>query len=183
MSYAVVPSSPELLDLIELVEQAVQSRKGGRIRGLRVSVHRRGVCLVISGRTSTYYNKQLATHAVRDAVDDMAAGPERCRSLLTVASIVPCTAGNVRAFFSSRSKFGTDSEVDAAIRVRFCRTNHKTLEGFCRITLAGFCLHSVRGQDGPQRIRVIVKSNAIWSGLRRLIRLRPLRNDRPSSLI
>ena len=69
MSYAMIPSSPERLELIEQVEQAVQSRTGGRIRGLRVRIDEG--CLVVSGRTSTYYNKQLATHAVRDAVDDM----------------------------------------------------------------------------------------------------------------
>jgi hypothetical protein len=66
MSLAFIPSSPELL---EQIEQAVQARTGGRIRGLRVRLD--DGCLVVSGRTSTYYNKQLATHAVRDAVDDM----------------------------------------------------------------------------------------------------------------
>ena len=69
MSYALIPSSPELLELIEHVEQAVHARTGGRIRGLSIRIDEG--CLVISGRTSTYYNKQLATHAVRDAVDDM----------------------------------------------------------------------------------------------------------------
>lgn len=69
MSYALVPSSPELIDLIEQVEQAVHSRTGGRIRGLCIRINEG--CLVVTGRTSTYYNKQLVTHAVRDAVDDM----------------------------------------------------------------------------------------------------------------
>ena len=69
MRHAIVPSSPELLELLEQVEQAVQARTGGRIRGLRI--HLDAGCLVVSGRTSTYYNKQLATHAVRDTVDDM----------------------------------------------------------------------------------------------------------------
>jgi hypothetical protein len=69
MSVSLVPPKPEFVELIEQVEQAVHSRTGGRIRGLRIQVE--GGCLVISGRTSTYYNKQLATHAVRDAVDEL----------------------------------------------------------------------------------------------------------------
>ena len=69
MSFTMVPSSPERLELIEQVEQAVQSRTGGRIRGLRVRIDEG--CLIVTGRTSTYYNKQLATHAVRETVDDM----------------------------------------------------------------------------------------------------------------
>jgi hypothetical protein len=69
MSFTMVPSSPDRLELIEQVEQAVQSRTGGRIRGLRVRIDEG--CLIVTGRTSTYYNKQLATHAVRDTVDDM----------------------------------------------------------------------------------------------------------------
>lgn len=51
--------------LRETVERFVQSRTGGMIRELRVDVSDREV--VLSGRTSTYYNKQLATHAALDA--------------------------------------------------------------------------------------------------------------------
>ena len=69
MSFAFIPSSCELHELIDQVEQAVQARTGGRIRGLRIRVNEG--CLVVSGRTSTYYNKQLATHAIRDTVEDM----------------------------------------------------------------------------------------------------------------
>ena len=69
MSFAYIPSSSELLDLLNQVEQAVHTRTGGRIRGLQIRMDEG--CLVVSGRTSTYYNKQLATHAVRDTVDDM----------------------------------------------------------------------------------------------------------------
>lgn len=69
MSYAMVPLSSELTELIEHVEQAVHARTGGRIRGLSIRIDEG--CLVITGRTSTYYNKQLATHAVRDAVEDL----------------------------------------------------------------------------------------------------------------
>ncbi len=69
MSVALVPSSAEFALLLEQVEQAVQAKTGGRIRGLCVRVDEG--CLVVSGRTSTYYNKQLVTHAVRDTVLDM----------------------------------------------------------------------------------------------------------------
>jgi len=58
--------SPDVL--AEQVEQAVQSRTGGRVRGLRVHVV--DGCVIISGRTSTYYNKQLVTHAAMEAADD-----------------------------------------------------------------------------------------------------------------
>ena len=66
MTLALVPSSPELL---EQIERAVHARTGGSIRSLQIRIDEG--CLIVSGRTSTYYNKQLATHAVRDAVDDM----------------------------------------------------------------------------------------------------------------
>jgi len=53
--------------LAESIERSVQSRTKGMVRGLHVEVGIRGV--VVSGRTSTYYTKQLATHAVLDAVE------------------------------------------------------------------------------------------------------------------
>ena len=53
----------------ERIERCVRIRTGGMIRGLRVDVHDDGV--VISGRTTTYYNKQLATHAALDAIKEM----------------------------------------------------------------------------------------------------------------
>ena len=59
------PGSPRL---VEQVEQAVQFRTGGRVRGLRI--HYVDGCIVISGRTSTYYNKQLVTHAAMSVADD-----------------------------------------------------------------------------------------------------------------
>jgi hypothetical protein len=52
--------------LVERIEQYVQSRTGGMIRGLHVEIV--GDDVFVSGRTSTYYNKQLATHAVLAAV-------------------------------------------------------------------------------------------------------------------
>lgn len=48
--------------LADSIERVVQMRTGGSIRELRVQVFDGQVC--VSGRTSTYYNKQLATHAV-----------------------------------------------------------------------------------------------------------------------
>lgn len=69
MGYTIVPTAPALSELIEHVEQAVQVRTGGRIRGLRIRID--DGCVVVSGRTSTYYNKQLVTHAIRDVVDDL----------------------------------------------------------------------------------------------------------------
>ena len=54
--------------LVEQVEQAILSRTGSRVRGLRI--HCVDGCVIISGRTSTYYNKQLVTHAAMEVADD-----------------------------------------------------------------------------------------------------------------
>lgn len=69
MNIAYAPSSSGLPDLLELVEQAVQVKTGGRVRGLSVRVNNGR--LVVSGKTSSYYNKQLVTCAVQRAVEDM----------------------------------------------------------------------------------------------------------------
>jgi len=69
MSATIISSSTEMLDLVDQVEQAVQVRTGGRIRDLQILLSEGRV--IVSGRTSTYYLKQLATHAIRDAVDDL----------------------------------------------------------------------------------------------------------------
>lgn len=58
---------PMCQSVAERVEQTVLARTGGRIRGLRVQLA--GDRLVITGRTSTYYSKQLATHAAIDAAE------------------------------------------------------------------------------------------------------------------
>ena len=50
--------------LADQIARLVQSKTGGRIDGLTVSVSGNGV--IISGRTTTYYLKQLATHAALD---------------------------------------------------------------------------------------------------------------------
>ena len=52
------------LPLADEIERFVRSRTGGMVRGLRVEVVDDHV--VISGRASTYYAKQLATHAAFD---------------------------------------------------------------------------------------------------------------------
>ncbi len=59
--------APNSQTVAERVEQTVLARTGGRIRGLRVQLS--GDRLVITGRTSTYYSKQLATHAAIDAAE------------------------------------------------------------------------------------------------------------------
>jgi hypothetical protein len=48
-----------------LVADTVRSRTGGRIRQLRVCIQ--GDRLVISGETSTFYDKQLASHAALES--------------------------------------------------------------------------------------------------------------------
>jgi hypothetical protein len=56
--------------LAENITRLVQSRTGGRIRGLNVEVV--GGDVVISGRAATYYLKQLATHAALDLAGEFA---------------------------------------------------------------------------------------------------------------
>lgn len=48
------------------IERIVRCRTGGRIRDLRVEVQ--GHEIVLSGSASTYYAKQLATHAALDEI-------------------------------------------------------------------------------------------------------------------
>lgn len=50
--------------LAEQITRLVQSKTGGRIDELSVAVT--GADVTISGRTTTYYLKQLATHAALD---------------------------------------------------------------------------------------------------------------------
>lgn len=74
MSLDLLAASHRSDQLAERVERIVQAKTGGRIRGLRVRVDEG--CVVVSGQTSTYYNKQLATHAIRNAVEDMSVQNE-----------------------------------------------------------------------------------------------------------
>ncbi len=61
-------------ELTELVERVIRNRTGGQIRELRVDVFNGEV--VLNGQTSTYYTKQLATHAALDAVEKEIVGRE-----------------------------------------------------------------------------------------------------------
>ena len=67
MSAAMIDSFPQ--SLAEKIENAVQVRTGGRIRGLHVQVSEEGI--VISGRVATYYTKQLVTHAAMEASTEL----------------------------------------------------------------------------------------------------------------
>jgi hypothetical protein len=53
--------------LAQRIEEIVRSRTGGTIRQLQVDVTDGQVTL--TGRTSSYYQKQLATHAVLEAIE------------------------------------------------------------------------------------------------------------------
>lgn len=61
-------------ELANTVERYVRLRTGDTIRSLHVEVAAGGV--VLSGHTSTYYNKQLATHAALDAASDFSLANE-----------------------------------------------------------------------------------------------------------
>jgi hypothetical protein len=52
--------------IVENIEQVVRTRTGGMIRGLHVEVGEGRVTL--TGRTTSFYNKQLATHAALEAL-------------------------------------------------------------------------------------------------------------------
>ena len=65
MKQEVCTEAPQLITAN--IERLVRLRTGGMIRGLKVEIDDGDV--VISGRTSTYYNKQLVTHAALDAAE------------------------------------------------------------------------------------------------------------------
>jgi hypothetical protein len=65
MSFRCEPTN--FMTLADCVERAVQSKTSGRIRNL--GVHVVDGCVIVSGSTSTYYNKQLVTHAAMAAAD------------------------------------------------------------------------------------------------------------------
>ncbi len=62
-------------DLTTCVERVIQSRTSGAIRDLQVSLTNEGQ-VVLSGRTTTYYAKQLASHAAMNAAKDIAISNE-----------------------------------------------------------------------------------------------------------
>jgi hypothetical protein len=55
--------------LADRVERLVRERTSGLIRGLRIEVTPGEI--VLNGRASTYYAKQLATHAALDACEHL----------------------------------------------------------------------------------------------------------------
>jgi len=57
---------PAVDPLVEHLEHIVNARTNGMVRELRVDLYPGEV--VLHGRARTYYTKQLATHAVFDAV-------------------------------------------------------------------------------------------------------------------
>ena len=62
-------------DLASCVERVIQSRTSGAIRELQVTLTEQGQ-VVLSGRTTTYYAKQLASHAAMNAAKDVAVSNE-----------------------------------------------------------------------------------------------------------
>ena len=56
-------------DLSQSIETVIRTRTSGLVRGLHVLVLDDGE-VVITGRTTTYYAKQLATHAALEVCDD-----------------------------------------------------------------------------------------------------------------
>jgi hypothetical protein len=56
-------------ELVARIERIVRCRTGGRIRDFRVEMH--GDQVVLSGVASTYYAKQLATHAALDELEGL----------------------------------------------------------------------------------------------------------------
>ncbi len=62
--------------MIDSITCVVHQRTNGGVRDLRVDMTSGG--LVLTGRTNTYYTKQLATHAALDVVDPQSdSGPNR----------------------------------------------------------------------------------------------------------
>ena len=59
----------KLVELIDQIEQAIRSKTGSRIQSLQIEIADR--LIIVSGRTSTYYSKQLATQAIRETADHM----------------------------------------------------------------------------------------------------------------
>lgn len=54
-------------DAVSRIESSVRTLIGGRIQGLEV--YSESDRVVLTGSTSEYYHKQLATHAAQDASD------------------------------------------------------------------------------------------------------------------
>ena len=61
-------STPRRDELAALISQRIESRLGGRIRNLRVTLE--GDVIVLAGTCTTYYSKQLAQHAALGVIED-----------------------------------------------------------------------------------------------------------------
>ncbi len=59
----------KVVELINQIEQAIRSKTGSRIQSLQIEISER--LIIVSGRTSTYYCKQLATQAIRETADHL----------------------------------------------------------------------------------------------------------------
>lgn len=62
--------APAEASLADQIERLIRERTSGLIRSLHVDVYSHEV--VINGRASTYYAKQLATHAALEACENYA---------------------------------------------------------------------------------------------------------------
>ncbi len=67
MNLETATASP--IAIVERIEHFVQLRTNGMVRDLNVDVVDGQI--ILTGRTATYYNKQLATHAVLSTVNDV----------------------------------------------------------------------------------------------------------------
>ena len=63
-----VTHSTQPQQLVRSIEQRIMTRTHGRIRGLEVEIADESV--VLRGRTSTYYAKQLAQHGALEILAD-----------------------------------------------------------------------------------------------------------------
>ena len=61
-------ASPTLQELTSSIKHRIHSRTHGRVWNLHVEID--GQAVVLRGRTSTYYTKQLAQHGVLEITSD-----------------------------------------------------------------------------------------------------------------
>ncbi len=67
-------SDPAAARFVERIEHFIRLRTGGMIQGLHVEMGHNQV--ILTGRTSTFYSKQLATHATLNLLDDQSLSNE-----------------------------------------------------------------------------------------------------------
>ncbi|HUE15856.1 MAG TPA: hypothetical protein VMR25_16925 [Planctomycetaceae bacterium] len=81
------PDSPERAADIAPIEQAIRCRLGHRVRDLRLWIEPHG--LVIDGGASSYYDKQMAQHLVREL-----SGLDVADNRIVVDSLLEPTVGD-----------------------------------------------------------------------------------------